>query len=256
MAGNDPKRPSPFSRVLDNFDGLPHDQSGYCQEKQHMSLFSELKRRNVFRVGIAYIVVAWLVIQVAETIFPLFGFGDGPTRLVVIMLAIGFIPVLIFSWAFELTPQGLMRESEIDPDRSITAHTGKKLDRVIIVVLVVALGYFAFDKFVLDPQRDVEITESATRAGAEQAREEARLGMFSDKSVAVLPFVNRSERKDDEYFTDGMHDELLTRLSRIASMKVISRTSVMHYRNTEKTTPEIARELSVATILEGGVQRS
>ena len=221
-----------------------------------MSLFSELKRRNVFRVGVAYIVVAWLVIQVAETIFPLFGFGDGPARLVVIALAIGFVPVLIFSWAFELTPQGLMREREIDPDHSITPHTGKKLDRMIMVVLVFALAYFSFDKFVLDPQRDVDISESATRAGAEQAREEARLGMFNDKSIAVLPFTNRSERKEDEYFTDGMHDELLTRLSRIAALKVISRTSVMHYRDTEKTIPEIASELSVATILEGGVQRS
>jgi TolB-like protein/Tfp pilus assembly protein PilF len=127
---------------------------------------------------------------------------------------------------------------------------------VIIVVLVLAVAFFAFDKFVLDPQRDIDITESATRAGAEQAREEARLGMFSDKSIAVLPFANRSDRKEDEYFTDGMHDELLTRLSRIAAMKVISRTSVMRYRDTDKSIPEIARELSVATILEGGVQRS
>jgi TolB-like protein/cytochrome c-type biogenesis protein CcmH/NrfG len=221
-----------------------------------MSLFSELKRRNVFRVGAAYIVVAWLIIQVAETLFPLFGFGDGPARIVVIVLAIGFVPVLILSWAFELTPDGLKRDSDVDPEFSIAPHTGKKLDRTIMVVLVLALAYFAFDKFVLDPQRDVEITESATRAGAEQAREEARLGMFSDRSVAVLPFTNRSEQKEDEYFTDGMHDELLTRLSRIAAMKVISRTSVMHYRDTNKTIPEIARELSVATILEGGVQRS
>jgi TolB-like protein/lipoprotein NlpI len=221
-----------------------------------MSLFSELKRRNVFRVGAAYIIVAWLIIQVAETLFPLFGFGDGPARIVVIVLAIGFVPVLIISWAFELTPDGLKRDSDVDPEFSIAPHTGKKLDRTIMVVLLLALAYFGFDKFVLDPQRDVEITESATRAGAEQAREEARLGMFSDKSVAVLPFTNRSEQKEDEYFTDGMHDELLTRLSRFAALKVISRTSVMHYRDTEKTIPEIARELSVATILEGGVQRS
>lgn len=221
-----------------------------------MSFFSELKRRNVIRVGAAYIVVAWLVIQVAETLFPLFGSGDAPARIVVIVLAIGLAPVLIISWAFEITPEGLKRDSDVDPEFSIAPHTGKKLDRTIMIVLVLALAYFGFDKFVLDPQRDVDITESATRAGAEQAREEARLGMFSDKSVAVLPFANRSEQKEDEYFTDGMHDELLTRLSRIAALRVISRTSVMHYRDTEKTIPEIARELSVATILEGGVQRS
>ena len=221
-----------------------------------MSLISELKRRNVLRVGAAYIVVAWLIIQVAETLFPLFDLGDGPARIVVIVLGIGFIPILIISWAFELTPDGLKRDADVDPEFSIAPHTGKQLDRTIMVVLVIALAYFGFDKFVLDPQRDIDITESATRAGAEQAREEARLGMFSDKSIAVLPFTNRSEQKEDEYFTDGMHDELLTRLSRFAELKVISRTSVMHYRDTEKTIPEIARELSVATILEGGVQRS
>jgi len=218
--------------------------------------FTELKRRNVFRVGAAYIVVAWLIIQVTETIFPLFGFGDGPARLVVIVLVIGFVPVLILSWVFELTPEGLRRDSEVDPALSIAPHTGKKLDRMIMVVLVLALAYFAFDKFVLDPQRDMDITESATQAGAEQAREAARLGMFDDKSIAVLPFANRSENKEDEYFTDGMHDELLTRLSRIAALKVISRTSVMRFRDTLLSIPEIARELAVATILEGGVQRS
>ncbi len=221
-----------------------------------MSLYHQLKRRNVIRVGAAYIVVAWLIVQVAETIFPLFGFDDGPARLVVIVLAIGFVPAMIFSWVFELTPQGLKRDSEIDPDQSIGPKTGKKLDRIIMAVLAVALAYFAFDKFVLDPQRDIDITESAAQAGAEQAREEARLGMFNEKSIAVLPFANRSEKKEDEYFTDGMHDELLTRLSRISELKVISRTSVMHYRDTEKTIPDIARELSVATVLEGGVQRS
>ena len=221
-----------------------------------MSFVSELKRRNVIRVGVAYIVVAWLIIQVAETLFPLFGLGDGPARIVVIVLAIGFIPVLIISWAFELTPEGLKRDSEVDRERSLTPHTGKKLDRMIMVVLVLGLAYFAFDKFVLDPQRDADITESAAKAGADQAREEVRLSMFSDKSVAVLPFINRSDSQEDEYFTDGMHDELLTRLSRIAAIKVISRTSVMRYRGTEKTIPEIGRELSVAAILEGGVQRS
>jgi TolB-like protein len=200
--------------------------------------------------------MAWLIIQVAETIFPLFGFDQSPARVVVIILAVGFIPVLISAWAFELTPEGLKRDSDIDPSHSIAPKTVKKLDSIIMVVLAVALGFFAIDKFVLDPQRDVIIAESASRAGAKQAREEARLHMFSDKSIAVLPFVNRSEKKEDQYFTDGMHDELLTRLSRIAALKVISRTSVMHYLDTEKTIPEIARELSVATILEGGVQRS
>jgi len=221
-----------------------------------LSLFNELKRRNVLRVGAAYVVVAWLLIQVAETLFPLFGFDDTPARIVVIVLAIGLIPTLVFSWAFELTPEGLKKESEVERTQSIAPNTGKKLDHVIMIVLVFALAYFAFDKFVLDPQRNVDIAKSAAKAGEERAREDARLGMFNEKSLAVLPFANRSEKKEDEYFTDGMHDELLTRLSRIGALKVISRTSMMRYRGTEKTIPEIARELSVATILEGGVQRS
>ena len=221
-----------------------------------MSLYRELKRRNVLRVAAAYTVSAWLVIQVAETIFPLFGFGDAPARIVVVVLAIGFVPAVIISWAFEITPEGLKREADVDREHSIAPHTGKNLDRVIIGVLAVALTYFAFDKFVLDPQRDLDLTETAARAGAEQAREEARLDRFSDRSIAVLPFANRSAQQDDEYFTDGMHDELLTRLSRISALKVISRTSVMKYRGSGKSIPEIATELSVATVLEGGVQRS
>jgi TolB-like protein/Tfp pilus assembly protein PilF len=221
-----------------------------------MSLYQELRRRNVIRVAAAYTVAAWLVVQVAETVYPLFGFGDAPARIVVVVVAIGFVPAIIISWAFEFTPEGLKRDADVDREYSSTSYANKKLDRIIIAVLVVALVYFAFDKFVLDPQRDIDMTETAARTGAEQARDEARLDMFSDKSIAVLPFANRSEQKDDEYFTDGMHDELLTRLSRISALKVISRTSMMKYRDTKKTIPEIGQELSVATVLEGGVQRS
>jgi TolB-like protein len=221
-----------------------------------MSLYQELNRRNVFRVAAAYAVAAWLLVQIAETIFPLFGYGDAPARIVVIVLGIGFLPAIIFAWVFEITPEGLKREADIERDQGVTPAAGKKLDRITMAVLAVALAYFAFDKFVLDPQRDIDMAESAARAGAEQAREEARLDMFSDKSIAVLPFVNRSAKEEDEYFTDGMHDELLTRLSRISALKVISRTSMMRYRETEKSIPEIGKELSVATVLEGGVQRS
>lgn len=221
-----------------------------------MSLYNELKRRNVIRVGLAYIVSSWLIIQVAETIFPLFGFGDTPARIIVILLAIGFPLFLVFSWVFEITPEGLMREKNIEREHSITPKTAKRLDRVIIVLLAVALGYFAVDKFVFDPARDVKIAEVATRAGAEIAREQARLEMVSDRSVAILPFANRSTLEEDQYFSDGMQDELLTRLARIKDLKVISRTSMEKYRDTDKSLPEIARELGVATILEGGVQRA
>lgn len=220
-----------------------------------MSLLIELKRRNVTRVAMAYVVAAWLIIQVVETILPAFGYSDVVIRYIIVVLAIAFIPTLVFSWAFEITPEGLKREVDVARGNSITRFTGKRLDRIIMVLLALALGYFAFDKFVLDPAQDVKIAEIAAQVGADRALEEARLGMWNDKSIAVLPFINRSQLQEDEWFSDGMHDELLSRLARISALKVISRTSVMRYRDTDKSLPEIARELSVATILEGGVQR-
>jgi len=209
-------------------------------------------------VGTAYVVASWLLIQVAETVFPLFGFDENPARIVVTMLAIGVIPVLIFAWAFELTPGGLKKEKDVNRDLSITQHTGKKLDRWIFAVLAVALGYFAFDKFVLTPQREAAQQEYRAEE-LEQARQEGRKETLSathaGKSIAVLPFVNRSQQQEDTYFTDGMHDELLTRLAQISALKVVSRTSVLRYRETTKSIPEIGKELMVDTILEGGVQR-
>ncbi|MDH3888885.1 MAG: tetratricopeptide repeat protein [Gammaproteobacteria bacterium] len=217
-----------------------------------MSLFNELKRRNVFRIGAAYVVGAWLLIQVTETIFPLFGFGDTPARLVVIVLAIGFIPSLILSWVFEFTPEGLKKDADVDFEESITQSTGRKLDRIILVALALALGYFAFDKFVLDPVEDEQIAESARQEGLTAALSKS----YGNRSIAVLPFENRSNREEDQFFTDGIHDDLLTTIAKIGSMKVISRTSVMEYRDTIKKIPQIAKELGVANILEGGIQRS
>jgi len=217
-----------------------------------LSLFNELKRRNVFRIGAAYVVGAWLLIQVTETIFPLFGFGDTPARLVVIVLAIGFIPSLILSWVFEFTPEGLKKDADVASEKSITQTTGRKLDRIILVVLALALGYFAFDKFVLDPVEDEQIAQSARQEGLTAALSKS----YGDRSIAVLPFDNRSNREEDQFFTDGIHDDLLTTIAKIGAMKVISRTSVMEYRDTLKKIPQIALELGVANILEGGIQRS
>jgi len=217
-----------------------------------LSLFNELKRRNVLRVGAAYVVVAWLVIQVAETIFPLFGFGDTPARIVVIVLAIGFFPSMILAWAFELTPEGLIRDKDIDHSQLDTSQSSQKLNRMIMVVLAVALGYFAFDKFVLDPVEDVEIAASAHQQGRSAALSES----FGDKSIAVLPFTNLSADSSNQFFADGIHDDLLTRISNIREIKTISRSSVMTYRDSSKSLRSIAKELRVNTILEGGVQRA
>jgi len=228
-----------------------------------LSLFNELKRRNVFRVGIAYVVVSWLLIQVTETIFPLFGFDDTPARIIVIVLAIGLIPALIFAWVFEMTPEGLKQEKDIDRTQSITPHTARKLNRTITVVLALALGYFAFDKFVLDPQREAamqqqqaEILAAATEEARQAGRTEALDGPADARSIAVLPFANMSGDPANEPFTLGIHDDLLTHLSRIKSLKTISRTSVLQYRDTTKTIPQIASELGVSNVLEGGIQRS
>ena len=217
-----------------------------------MSLFNELKRRNVFRVGAAYVVAAWLLIQVAETVFPLFGFGDTPARIVVIVLFIGFIPALILAWAFELTPEGLKKESEVDRTQSITPGTGKKLDRVIMVVLALALGYFAFDKFVLSESREATLVEAARQEG----RSEALVESYGEKSIVVLPFVNMSSDQEQEYFSDGISEELLNLLSRIPELRVISRTSAFSYKGKDIKATEVARELNVAYILEGAVRKA
>jgi TolB-like protein len=215
-----------------------------------VSLFNELKRRNVFKVGVAYVVVAWLIIQVVDVVINNIGAPDWVFRVILLLLGIGLPVILLFAWAFEMTPEGLKREKQVDPSESITNQTGRKLDFMIIGVLLLGLGYFAIDKFVLSAGRTTvpaetvvteEITEATTEVG---------------KSIAVLPLANRSAREDDQYFADGMHDDLLTQLAKIASLKVISRTSVMRYRDTEMSIPEIAQQLGVTSILEGGVQRS
>ena len=133
-----------------------------------MSLFAELKRRNVIRVAAAYLVFAWLLIQIAETIFPLFGFDNTPARIVVVVLAIGFVPALIVSWSFELTPEGLVKDEDVSGSQSISVHTGKKLDQIILIVLALALGYFALDKFVFSPERQAANVEEARLRGSQR----------------------------------------------------------------------------------------
>ena len=221
-----------------------------------MSLFNELKRRNVLRVATAYVVSAWLAIQVVETIFPAFGFGDGALRIVTIVFAIGLIPTVVFAWAFELTPEGLKKERDVDRSRSITSQTGRKLDRAIIVVLALALGYFAFDKFVLDPGRQTALREQAVEQGRREVREEALVEAQNDASIAVLPFVNMSGDPDNEYFSDGISEELLNLLAKIPELRVISRTSAFSYKNKAVKVADVARELNVAHVLEGSVRRA
>src|SRR5437588_2349874 len=166
------------------------------------SFFTELKRRNVIRMAGLYLVGAWLLTQVASTVLPMFGAPDWLPRTVVILLAIGFLPALIFSWIFELTPEGLKRDEDVPIEQSIAPQSARRMNRMIIAVLVLALGYFVFDKFVLAPRRAAVPNDSSSGASA--------------KSIAVLPFASLSEDKSNAYFAEGIQDEILARLSKIA----------------------------------------
>jgi TolB-like protein/Tfp pilus assembly protein PilF len=217
------------------------------------NFFSELKRRNVIRMAGLYLVGAWLMVQVAGTVLPMFGAPDWLPRSIVLLLAIGFVPALIFSWVFELTPQGLKRDEDVRPEQSIGPQTGRRMDRMIIAVLAAALGYFAFDKFVLAPRRQAALIAKETESHPTGLPNDVNI---NSKSIAVLPFENLSSDKENAYFADGIQDEILTRLSKIADLKVISRTSTQHYKSAPENLPDIARQLGVAHILEGSVQKS
>jgi len=217
-----------------------------------MALIAELRRRNVIRVAAAYVVTAWLIIQVAETIFPLFGFGDAPARYTVILLAIGFALVVVLSWIFEWTPEGLRRESEVERDPEAVQRSGRRLDRAIMVLLAAGLAYFAFDKFVLDPARDAALVEET----AQQARSQALVESYGDKSIAVLPFADMSVNRDQEYMSDGIAEELLNLLAKIPELRVVSRSSAFAFKSRDIEIPEIARQLNTSYILEGSVRQA
>src|SRR2546426_5917048 len=208
------------------------------------NFFAELKRRNVIRFAGLYLVGAWLLTQVASTVLPMFGAPDWLPRSIVILLVIGFVPALIFSWVFELTPQGLKRDEDVPPEESIAPQTGRRMNRIIVAVLVLALGYFVFDKFVLTPRRAAVPNESRSA------------NSISAKSIAVLPFENLSADKNNGYFATGMQDEILTRLAGIRDLKVISRSSTEQYASRPPNLKIVAEQLGVATVLEGSVQKA
>jgi len=224
-----------------------------------LSLFNELKRRNVIRVAFGYVVSCWLLAQVADLVLGNIGAPDWVMQTLLLVMALGFPVVVFFSWAYEVTPEGIKRESEIDRSQSITHITSRKLDRAIIAVLIIALGYFAWESRFSRHETSADQAPSTADAIPQQAASEVTaepVPAISKQSIAVLPFDNRSRNADDEYFTEGVHDDLLTKLAHIGSLKVISRTSVNRYKETDKSIPEIAAELGVTTIMQGAVQRS
>jgi adenylate cyclase len=209
--------------------------------------FAELKRRNVLRVAVAYLATAWLLIQINETIFPAFGFSEGLIRSTVILSVIGFPLVLIFSWIYELTPSGLKLEKDLDRADSIAHHTGKKLDRAIIVVLTIAVGYFALDKFVLDPQRDASREQVITQ----RVRSDARVEAFGENSVAVLQFRNLSDEKERfQYIVDGFKEELVISLNQVPNLNFKRGPKWLD----DKTAQVIAKELNVDAIVTGSLR--
>jgi TolB-like protein/Flp pilus assembly protein TadD len=203
------------------------------------NFFAELKRRNVYKVAIAYGVVAWLLMQVASQIFPFFEIPNWAVRLVVLLLVIGFPVALILAWAFELTPEGIKRAEDVDLTKPTTRRTSHKLLWITAVVAIVAAALFVGGRLNLFHSKPSPTT-----------------GVASDKSIAVLPFDNLSHDPDNAYFAEGIQEEILTRLAKIADLKVISRTSTQQFQSKPANLSEIARQLGVANILEGSVQRS
>jgi TolB-like protein/Flp pilus assembly protein TadD len=221
-----------------------------------MSLFNELKRRNVFKVAIAYIVVAWFVLQVADVVLNNITAPGWVFKSLMLFVALGFPFAMIFAWAFEMTPEGLKRESDVDRSQSITPVTGKKLNMLITGLLVLALGYFAYDKFVLSAGRDAALVEATTQAVTDTPAPDVQAPAEAEKSIAVLPFVNMSSDAEQEYFSDGLSEELLNLLAKIPELKVASRSSSFQFKGEKFDLKEVAQKLDVAHVLEGSVRKS
>ncbi len=224
-----------------------------------MNFFNELRRRNVLRVATAYSLMAWLLIQVVDTIFPAFGFSASLVRHATIIAVIGLVPVVILAWVFELTPEGLKKDSGVTPQYKVTGKTEKTLDRVIIIVLALAVTYFGVDKFVLMPAREAALTDVVANQideARETGRSEAFIESYGDNSIAVLPFVNMSSDPEQDYFSDGISEELLNLLAQISELRVISRSSTFAFKDKDINIVELAEKLNVAHVLEGSVRKS
>lgn len=215
-----------------------------------MSFFAELKRRNVVRAGIAYMLFGWLLLRIASTLVPAFRLPDWTQTAVGFLLILGLPLVLAFTWIFEITPEGLKRESEVARDEADVRRTGRRLDYAIIAALLLVVVYFSVDKFLLDPRRDAEFVERASQTAGPVT---ATVGQ---PSIAVLPFVNLSGDPEQEYFSDGLAEELLHALAGIPELRVAARTSSFSFKDEKIDIPTVADKLNVAHVLEGSVRQS
>ncbi|MCB1553542.1 MAG: hypothetical protein KDJ14_07000 [Xanthomonadales bacterium] len=230
-----------------------------------MSFLAELKRRNVIRMAGLYVVSAWLIVQVAETLLPAFEIPNWVLRAIIIVLALGFIPTLIFSWVFELTPEGLKRESEIDRAQSVTAQTSQRMDRLLLFGLIAVVGLMIVDR--LWPRAPADSGEAgsastfvakdeASPAGAKTKVDADPTSANSVRGIAVLPFTNLSPDPDNAFFAGGVYEEVLTKLARLADLRVISRTSMERIAEEKLEVSAIGRRLGVSHVLEGSVRRA
>jgi adenylate cyclase len=226
-----------------------------------MSLVQELKRRNVFRVAAAYIFTAWLLLQLADVVLNNTTAPDWVFSVIMLVLGLGFPVAVLFAWAFEMTPEGLKKEKDVDRSRSITHNTGRKLDFVIIAVMAVALGYFAWDKFI--PKTETSPTGASPTATVPEAVPAKPVAAAvttraapANRSIAVLPFVDMSPEQDQEYLSDGIAEELLNLLVQIPDLSVAARTSSFSFKGKDTKISEVARELNVAHVLEGSVRKA
>ena len=203
------------------------------------NFFAELKRRNVYKVAVAYAVVGWLLIQIATQVFPFFEMPNWGIRLVVLIIAIGFPIALFIAWAFELTPEGI--KSTEDADATAKQSRGRAWIYVAVVGAVLSVGLFVLGRYT---------------AGNATPRHSEAATAIPAKSIAILPFENLSEEKANAYFAEGVKDEILTKLAAVRDLKVISRTSTAKYQSKPDNLKTVAQELGVSTILEGAVQRA
>jgi len=235
------------------------------------SLFAELKRRNVIRVGIAYLVGAWVLLQIIDVVGPILHLPETIAQYLLFLLVIGLFPIIVLAWVFELTPEGVKLESEVDRARSTTAQTARKLDRAIIGVLVVAIGILLFDKFVMQSGPgpvSTDVGHPAAQTGTPVIPAEAAIhSEMSErggpidtsrqaKSVAVLPFIAMSNGPDDDYFTDGLTEEIINALAQLPELLVTARTSAFHFKGQNLPVGDIASQLGVQHIVEGSVRRA
>ena len=209
------------------------------------SFLQELRRRNVIRVGIAYVLVAWVLLQIADVLFPALGLPEWTIRFVAGLLILGFPLALFFAWAFELTPDGLKRDNDVDRTDATASATARRLEIATIVVAIVAVALFALDRFIWQAGSQPESAQATASAPPTDS-----------KSIAVLPFVNMSSDEEQEYFSDGLTEELLNVLARGKEMRVIGRTSSFQFKGKNEDLREIGRKLNVSHILEGSVRRA